>query len=93
MASSLRLHGVLVAFKALLRGSHCVLPRSYGVLCGVPWHLHDVFTALSRRYWCTLRLHDVRTALPRRSGTALTASMQNRNEVSHIYTFAFKKIL
>ena len=41
----------------------------------------------------TLRFHGVCTAFSRRSGTALTVCRQNRNEVSLICTFAFKKIL
>ena len=39
----------------------------------------------------TARFHGVRTVLPRRSSTALTACRQNRNKVSLICTFAFKK--
>ena len=37
------------------------------------------------------RFHGVRTALPRRSSSDLTACRQNRNKVSLICTFAFKK--
>ena len=101
MSSSSRPQGVLVASKALLQSSHCVLSRSRGVLGGVSWRLHDVFTALGvswrlhdvftalvHRSWC---MYGVRTALPRHSGTALMTCRQNRNEFSLICTFALKK--
>ena len=55
MASSGRPHVVLVASKAFLRNSHAF----YGVLCGVPWSLHDVFTAFARSSW---RSHRASTA-------------------------------
>ena len=71
--------------------------RSIAFLWSSRWR----FMALARRFHCAyaallvyaLRFHGVRTALPRRFGTALTACRQNRNEVSLICTFAFKKIL
>ena len=74
MASSRRPHGVLVASKAFLRSSHCVLRSSM-------WRSME----LARRFHCVCaallafapRFHGVRTALPRRSSTALTACRQN----------------
>ena len=72
MASSPRPDGVLVAPNALLWSSHCVLPRSCGVIGGV----HGACTF-------SLRLRGalgVCTAVPRRSGTVLTVCRQNRNE-------------
>ena len=83
-----RPHGVLVASKAFLRSSHCVLWSSM-------WRSME----LARRFHCVCaallafaqRFHGVCTALPRRSSTALTACRQNRNKFSLICTFAFKK--
>ena len=87
-ASSRRPHGVLVASKAFLRSSHCILRSSM-------WRSKE----LARRFHCVCaallafapRFHGVRTALPRRSSTALTACRQNRNKVSLLCMFAFKK--
>ena len=48
-------HGFLAATKALLRSSHGVLSRSYGVLTGDYMHshgAHNACTALSRRSHC-----------------------------------------
>ena len=80
MASSRRPHGVLVASKAFLRSSHCVLRSSM-------WRSME----LARRFHCVCaallafapRFHGVRTALPRRSSTALTACRQN--SFTHLY--------
>ena len=47
-------HSVLTATKALLRSSHGVLSRSYGVLVGDSLRSHDAFTALSRNSQCML---------------------------------------
>ena len=77
-----RPHGVLVASKAFLRSSRCVLRSSM-------WRSME----LARRFLCVCaallafapRFHGVRTALPRRSCTVLTACRQNRNKVSFAY--------
>ena len=52
-------HGVLTASSSRPRRSYGVLTAFCGVLCGVPWSLHDVFTALARRSW---RSHRASTA-------------------------------
>ena len=49
---------------------------------------HGACTTFSLRLPGALVIH---TALPRHSSTALTACRQNRNKVSLICTFAFKK--
>ena len=54
-----RPHGVLMASSSRPRRSYGVLTAFCGVLCGVPWSLHDVFTVFARRSW---RSHRASTA-------------------------------
>ena len=70
--------------------SHCAFLRRSG------WH----FMAFARRFHCAcatllvyaLSFHGVGIAFPRRSGTALTACRQNRNDVSFICLFALSAV-
>ena len=52
-------HGVLTASSSRPRRSYGVITAFCGVLCGVPWSLHDVFTAFARR---SRRSHRASTA-------------------------------
>ena len=81
---------------ALLRTSHCVLSRFYGVLAGDSKRLHDIkiFTVLALRSWC---VHCVSIAFPRRSHPTSTVSafwhcadglwVKRKGRLCHLYVF------
>ena len=88
-------HGVLIASSRRPRRVQCV-PTEFSLRSAEFYvAFHGACKTFSLRCAALLafapRFHDVRTALPRRSSTGLTACRQNRNKVSLLRTFAFKK--